>query len=231
MRANDTGRRAFSLIELMVVIGIIALLLALLFPALSTVQRHARTVACQSNMRQLGQAMFMYANENNGWLIPVKDDPTADFGLRGLGTREAPKDRWPAVIFKIKGPTPETDNPADYCPKVIVCPADDDPVDAHTYAMNYPPAAHKCKQGSHDFNGLKPSDVIIAGEKLTFANDYYLEPNLGDFDNACDLFRHGLKHGTNYLFFDGHVQLMMPREAKAGMDPWEWQSPTTVPAT
>ena len=224
-------RRGFSLIELLVVIGIIAILLALLFPALSNAQGHARVVACQSNMRQLGQAMFIYANENHGWLIPMIDDPTATGGVRGLGTLVAPKERWPALIFKITGPTPETDEPADYCPKLIICPNDNDPINAHTYALNNPPAAHKCKQGSHDFNGLKPSDVIIAGEKLTFATDYYFEPDRGDFDNACDLFRHGLKHGTNYLFFDGHVQLLMPKDAKRGMDPWEWLSPTTVPSS
>ncbi len=224
-------RHGFSLIEVLVVIGIIAVLLALLFPALSNAQAHARMIACQSNMRQLGQQLYMYAGENKGWLIPMLDDPTAEGGVRGLGTLLPPKERWPAVVFKIAGPNPESDEPADYCPKVIICPNDNDPVEAHTYALNNPPAAHKCKLGSSSFNGMKSSEVIIAGEKLTNARDYYLEPNEGDFDNACDLFRHGQKHGTNYLFWDGHVKLLMPSEAKAGMDPWEWQTPTTVPSS
>jgi prepilin-type N-terminal cleavage/methylation domain-containing protein len=140
-------RRGFSLIELLVVIGIIAVLLALLFPALANAQRAARTVACASNMRQLGQQMFMYANENRGHVIPMKEDPTADGGWRGLGTRLHPKERWPAVVFKIQGPEPETNDPADYCPKIIICPADDEPFSAHTYALLNPPGVHGCKLG------------------------------------------------------------------------------------
>jgi len=78
--------RGFSLIELMVVIGIIAILIALLLPVLTRVQAAARVVQCQSNLRQVGQAMFMYANTNKGWLIPMDDDPSAVGGLRGFGT-------------------------------------------------------------------------------------------------------------------------------------------------
>ena len=51
--------RAFSLIELLVIIGIITILLALLFPALSQSWAAARMVNCQSNMRQLGLALFI----------------------------------------------------------------------------------------------------------------------------------------------------------------------------
>src|SRR5687767_142313 len=129
-------RPGFSLIELLVVIGIVAVLLALLFPALATAQRAARTVACQSNLRQLGQQLFMYAHENRGMVIPMIEDPTADGGLRGLGTLLPPKERWPAVVFKIKGPEPETNIAEDYCPKVIICPSDVEPLAGHTYALN-----------------------------------------------------------------------------------------------
>jgi prepilin-type processing-associated H-X9-DG protein/prepilin-type N-terminal cleavage/methylation domain-containing protein len=230
-RANRSRSSAFSLIELLVVIGIIAILLALLMPTLSSMQGNARRLACQSNLRQLGQAMYIYANDNQGWLIPMVDDPTSQDGLRGLGTLLPPKDRWPAVIFKIHGPDPATDNPADYCPKVIICPTDDNPAMAHTYALNNPPAAHKCKLGSHDFNGLKPTDVVIAAEKLSTENDYYLEPYEGDLDRATAFYRHGLKHGSNYLFWDGHVELRLPKDARPGLDPWEWQSPTTAPSS
>ncbi|MEA2709812.1 MAG: hypothetical protein QOF78_2413 [Phycisphaerales bacterium] len=213
-------RPGFSLIELLVVIGIIAILLGLLFPALANAWASARLVNCQSNLRQVGQALIMYANVNNGWIIPVDNDPSAEGGVRGFGTLWEPKDRWPARVFKVKGPPVETTDPADYTPKVLICPADLQAAMAHTYALNNPPAAHLCKFGSSDFAGLHGSDVVLAAEKRTFANDYYLEPEQDDFDSALELYRHGIKRGSNYLFFDGHVAQAMPSEIKRGMNPW-----------
>ncbi|MEA2710977.1 MAG: hypothetical protein QOF78_3578, partial [Phycisphaerales bacterium] len=64
------NRRAFSLVELLTVVGIIALLLALLMPALSEARRNAQAVQCASNMRQLTQAMVSYATEFRGKFPP-----------------------------------------------------------------------------------------------------------------------------------------------------------------
>ena len=59
-------RRAFSLIEVLVVIGIIGILLAILLPTMEHVRHKAYIADCASNLRQLGQALATYCNENRG---------------------------------------------------------------------------------------------------------------------------------------------------------------------
>ena len=61
-------RKAFTLVELLVVIGIVAVLIAILLPALKTAREQARTVACQSNIRQILVAMMAYCSDNHGQL-------------------------------------------------------------------------------------------------------------------------------------------------------------------
>ncbi len=59
-------KRGFTLIELLVVISIIALLLAILMPSLQKVKELARSTVCQSNLRQHGYVLLIYATENDG---------------------------------------------------------------------------------------------------------------------------------------------------------------------
>src|SRR5260370_38563029 len=60
------AHKAFTLVELLVVIGIIALLIAILLPAVNRARESARRIVCVSNVQQLTAAWLMYANDNKG---------------------------------------------------------------------------------------------------------------------------------------------------------------------
>ncbi len=66
------GTRGFTLAELLVVIGLIALLVALLLPALNRARRSAQRVACASNLRQLANVQQFYLNEFRDYYLPMK---------------------------------------------------------------------------------------------------------------------------------------------------------------
>ena len=74
-------RRAFTLIELLVVIAIIAILAALLLPALSKAKGRAQGAACLNQGKQMMTAMLLYTTENNDFFPPNPDDGNTNAGL------------------------------------------------------------------------------------------------------------------------------------------------------
>ena len=76
--ARRPTQLGFSLVELLVVIGIIGVLMGILIPVISRVRRNAATTECMNNLRQIGALYIMYANQNDDW-VPVGGLVRTDF--------------------------------------------------------------------------------------------------------------------------------------------------------
>lgn len=70
-------RRAFTLIELLVVVAIIVILVAILLPSLGQARESAKATLCASNLRQIGVASLMYAEENRGYVLCRRNEGQA----------------------------------------------------------------------------------------------------------------------------------------------------------
>jgi prepilin-type N-terminal cleavage/methylation domain-containing protein/prepilin-type processing-associated H-X9-DG protein len=109
----------FTLVELLVVIGIIALLISILLPALGNARRQAQLVKCMSNLRTLGQAMMMYSNANGNVIMPSLVWQGAE--------NNSNVDYWPALLIS-----------GGYLPRSSVANSMTDPVDASRSILTCP---------------------------------------------------------------------------------------------
>jgi|CZKV01.1.fsa_nt_gi prepilin-type N-terminal cleavage/methylation domain-containing protein len=121
-RSGIAGKSAFTLIELLVVIAIIAILAALLLPALASAKERGRRIQCLNNLKQVGTALHLYAEENRDLLPDCTTNNLKFYGsnwpwdintnlINDLNSRGAPR----AVLYCPSNPLMNDDAHWNFC--------------------------------------------------------------------------------------------------------------------
>ncbi len=208
-------RQAFTLVELLVVIGIIAVLISLLLPALAGVRRAANSTKCQSNLRQIGTAALMYAHDWRG-VLPRAD---TDYVSGSVNIPDWIKAVLPYLRRTVDPMTAWTNEPMYRCPALA-------PLSFNTvhYGMN-----NKFDLGASTPTNVRitmvnrSSEIFFFGDRISLQgyNSPVISRPWTDNPLAANayLYPPELRHGTgkrdkpsstkaglaNVVYVDGHV--------------------------
>jgi len=211
-------RNAFTLIELLVVVAIIAILAAMLLPALSKAREKARQVVCLSNAKQLALALLMYAEEYDGFL------PSAIDYVPGTGDWD--RLYWATHVGRTLGYKTVANDYTKPTPPIFICPSQSKATMAtcKKYQMLIYRYAHSYNGYIASYNvfphyasvprNLKLSSIKRPSNVVAISENNYEAPDLGiafDWNNErtgtqvrLKIDRHS--GGSNYIFCDGHAE-------------------------
>jgi len=149
VKPDDCRTRGFTLIELLVVIAIIAILAAILLPALAAAKERAKLTNCMNDLRQVGTALMVYANDNSDW-FPQAPNPDNDTD-GSANSAKAGSDLWdlPNAIGN------DIANAAGGNYEICFCPSSYASKDANNvnYWWNYGSAAPYTSNGKYKSTG------------------------------------------------------------------------------